>query len=188
MKKIISLLFLLITTVVVVGCGERFSNEEHVERISERVRVNFFEPESDYYGMYTDFEVRIIYDLRGRANMFMVEFMPDGFFYGLIYRDNYYVCNFYWGSFPLEYPLRFWGHSGWLFDSSGCCEEVEPIFISHFRKIGIIDNERLYASFSSKMFTIRPVIHVNDEWVSIECGRIFIARGNIRAPGLSSRL
>jgi len=82
------------------GCeaNRQFTNEEHIERITQRVQERFFAEGSDY--PYTEFTVTILYSLSGNPDFFMVEFEPDGFFYGTIHRNEYYVVgdNFFRGS------------------------------------------------------------------------------------------
>jgi len=91
MIRVIFLLMLvgimLIATIPLSGCRRQLSNEEHIERISERVRARFFEGSG--YG-FEGFSVDILYSLAEEPRFFMIEFEPIGFLYGTIHWNNYY--------------------------------------------------------------------------------------------------
>jgi len=99
-----SAIVMFFSVVPLSGCAT-LSNEEHIESISARVQERFIDS-ADY--PYTDFTVTILYNTwAGEPQFFMVEFMPDGFIYGVIHRNNYYMntMNFYRGSHE--------PHGGW---------------------------------------------------------------------------
>jgi len=83
-------ILLLIPLGTLSGCeaNRHFTNEEHIERISERVQARFFAEGADY--PFEDFTVTILYSLAGYPDFFMVEFEPYGVFYGIIFRNEYY--------------------------------------------------------------------------------------------------
>ena len=89
MKKIITYILtftiLICTMICFVGCGERassFTEEEHIQRITERIkkrdpkRLGFPEGET-----YQDFEVYPLYNEDDKLQYFLVEFEPYGFMF-----------------------------------------------------------------------------------------------------------
>jgi len=114
------------------GCAA-LSNEEHVERISARVQERFID-RANY--PYTDFTVTILYDKFEEPVYFMVEFMPDGFFYGIIYRNDYFYmgATFFGGSYK---------NSGWENEET---DDTTIYYRSHFYIAGI-ESERKYLIF-----------------------------------------
>jgi len=142
------------------GCAA-LSNEEHIERISARVQERFIDS-ADY--PYTDFTVTILYSTwAGEPQFFMVEFMPYGFFYGVIHRNNYYFrsINFYRGfAWTTETGIEVSG--GWSF---WCKIENSWVlnFRSHFYVFGIV-TDRKYLSGSGDKFsgTLTPVVIIEN--------------------------
>lgn len=78
MKRIISVILVLISVVIVFsGCGRKVSNysvEEHIQRISERVRNTTWLIED-----FEDFDVYPLYDKDEKLKFFLLEFNPHGF-------------------------------------------------------------------------------------------------------------
>jgi len=150
LKKRILVLILALsmlgTVFIVGGCeGNRtFSNEEHIERISARVQERFMD-NADY--PYTDFTVTILYDIWGSPTRFMVEFMPDGFFYGTIYRNNYYMnmANFWRGSQMPCLHIQEAQTCGWYIWDGGDEPDIR-VYRSHFYVFGKM-NERKFLLF-----------------------------------------
>ena len=149
-RKIITigLAFVMLCSILAFsGCNEQFTNEEHIERISQRVQHRFLSGMLPYANLYTDFSVTILYSFSGMPIFFMVEFEPDGFLYGQIHRNNYYIVRFVGGSN--------WGEHGWgwninnyITDIDMHVENAETHFRSHFYVAGITD-ERKFFSFST---------------------------------------
>ena len=145
---------MLIATIPLSGCRRQLSNEEHIERISERVRARFFEGSEfwmEHGAVYTDFRVTILYNHLEEPTFFMVEFEPDGFFYGRIYENRYYMSN--------EDHVR----GSWWERPSG----VQGPFRSAFYRAGITD-ERMYLTISSnfKILRLIPAVRREDIFVS----------------------
>ena len=78
MKRIISVILVLISVVIVFsGCGRKVSNysvEEHIQRISERVRNHKWIIED-----FEDFDVYPLYGKDEKLKFFLLEFNPHGF-------------------------------------------------------------------------------------------------------------
>ena len=78
MKRMISVIFVLISVVIVFsGCGRKVSNysvEEHIQRISERVRNTTWLIDD-----FEDFDVYPLYDKDEKLKFFLLEFNPHGF-------------------------------------------------------------------------------------------------------------
>ena len=132
--------------------GKELTEEEHVQRISERVEKRFLENGLEYSGLYTSFKVEILYDYRDEPVYFLVEFEPDGFIYGRIYKNNYYYPNFtfYKGSRSGNGD----GYGWWI--ERYCPDEEITVFRewhykSHFNVAGIAA-ERKYLFFSTNKF------------------------------------
>jgi len=163
-----------------LGCGyESLSNEEHIKRISERVEERFFGENSEY--PYTDFTVTILYSLTGDPKFFMVEFKPNGFFYGSIYRNEYYVDdneNVYRGNgWRVGEQV---GQRGWMMHD-------EQQYRSHFY-IEQILGERKYihpSSFAKHGF-LHPMIRKENNFVEIG-GDLNISTNNIQSTSPNYR-
>ena len=84
----LSVFLLLCTAIMMGGCTKKasdFSEEEHIARITERMKENVLHwdnPEA-----YQDFQVYPIYDKDETLKYFLVEFNPQGFIFGYI-RDE----------------------------------------------------------------------------------------------------
>jgi len=149
-KKIIKIITLCLSFVMLFAIAgftdcvfggasyERLTNEEHIERITTRVQERFFSEDSDY--PYTDFTVTILYHVAGFPGYFMVQFEPEGFLYGTIYRNEYYV------------------YFDWNFHPKGR---------NPFYEAGIID-ERKYISMAA-WGTLNPRIRLGEYFVCICC-------------------
>lgn len=78
MKRVISVILVLISVVIVFsGCGRKVSNysvEEHIQRISERVRNTTWLIDD-----FEDFDVYPLYDKDEELKFFLLEFNPHGF-------------------------------------------------------------------------------------------------------------
>ncbi len=78
MKRMISVILVLISVVIVFsGCGRKVSNysvEEHIQRISERVRNTTWLIDD-----FEDFDVYPLYDKDEKLKFFLLEFNPHGF-------------------------------------------------------------------------------------------------------------
>lgn len=78
MKRIISVILALISVLIVFsGCGRKVSNysvEEHMQRISERVRNTTWLIED-----FEDFDVYPLYGKDEKLKFFLLEFNPHGF-------------------------------------------------------------------------------------------------------------
>ena len=78
MKRVISVILVLISVAIVFsGCGRKVSNysvEEHIQRISERVRNHKWIIED-----FEDFDVYPLYDKDEKLKFFLLEFNPHGF-------------------------------------------------------------------------------------------------------------
>ena len=78
MKRAISVILVLISVVIVFsGCGRKVSNysvEEHIQRISERVRNTTWLIDD-----FEDFDVYPLYDKDEKLKFFLLEFNPHGF-------------------------------------------------------------------------------------------------------------
>ena len=78
MKRIISVILVVISVVIVFsGCGRKVSDysvEEHIQRISERVRNHKWIIED-----FEDFDVYPLYDKDEKLKFFLLEFNPHGF-------------------------------------------------------------------------------------------------------------
>jgi len=166
MKKIITLFLcalLVFSAFSLTGCRREFTNEEHIERISQRVRERFFNEESEYAELYTDFTVTILYNANDEPTFFMVEFEPDGFFYGIIFRNNYYFnwANFYWGSqWTLgDMSIIGTGQGGW----GGSTEQN---YRSHFYVAGIT-SERKYLSINFKRGHLYPAVYRDEVFICL---------------------
>lgn len=84
MKKITKIivigLLIIISSGLFAGCGEdpsRYTVEEHIQRISERIEERYIKDSEDY----TSFEVYPLYGLNDEVYCFLVEFEPFGFLY-----------------------------------------------------------------------------------------------------------
>jgi len=169
-KRILKLVLVVILavffTVPMMGCeaNRNFTNEEHIARISERVRERFFSEGSEFYGLYEDFTVTILYDIWAQPTMFMVEFEPDGFFYGSIQRNRYYMCrrtNFFGGSRYIDHLGR---QGGWTWRDAS----ADQYFKSHFYVFGKM-NERKFLLGGGKSPMMRPVYLSDDENGVLSC-------------------
>ena len=78
MKRMISVILVLISVVIVLsGCGRKVSDysvEEHIQRISERVRNTTWLIDD-----FEDFDVYPLYDKDEKLKFFLLEFNPHGF-------------------------------------------------------------------------------------------------------------
>ena len=78
MKRIISVILVVISVVIVFsGCGRKVSDysvEEHIQRISERVRNTTWLIDD-----FEDFDVYPLYDKDEKLKFFLLEFNPHGF-------------------------------------------------------------------------------------------------------------
>ena len=78
MKRVISVILVVISVVIVFsGCGRKVSDysvEEHIQRISERVRNHKWIIED-----FEDFDVYPLYDKDEKLKFFLLEFNPHGF-------------------------------------------------------------------------------------------------------------
>ena len=78
MKRMTSVILVLISVVIVFsGCGRKVSNysvEEHIQRISERVRNTTWLIDD-----FEDFDVYPLYDKDEKLKFFLLEFNPHGF-------------------------------------------------------------------------------------------------------------
>jgi|GEM_PF-1621197 len=159
---ILILTFVMLGSVFIVsGCGyEQLTNEQHIERISARVQERFFGERADY--PYTDFTVTILYNFAGEPRFFMVKFEQNGFFYGTIYRNEYYVDdndNFFRGNIGM--PM---GQRGWLL------HEVMQ-YKNHFY-VANITNERKYIlpSHFAKHGLLHPMVRDGEYFVAVAGG------------------
>ncbi|MCL2234753.1 MAG: hypothetical protein FWC02_03645 [Firmicutes bacterium] len=180
-KKIIMVIVLAFTMLgtvfVATGCGyENLSNEEHIKRISERVEARFFGEGSEY--PYTDFTVTILYSLAEEPRFFMVEFEPNGFFYGTIHRNEYYALNFYRGNCG-----RFTSRDrGWR------DERTQPVILhyrSHFYVAGIAEQRKyLSPTGMAKGYWFYPMIREGEYFVGIGFGggRYSVENAPVRSP------
>jgi len=153
------------------GCAA-LSNEEHIERISARVQERFIDS-ADY--PYTDFTVTILYSTwAGEPQFFMVEFMPDGFIYGVIHRNRYYVSSFFRGSYL---------SSGWHFWENG---DSVMIFRSHFHfyyaHFGLLSESRKYIHVINKFGVLAPAIKIDGYFRCLVEGSIF--KESVRPRGV----
>jgi len=140
------------------GCEARqhFTNEEHIERITQRVQArldddNLFDYVNVFgFGIYvSNFSAYILYDYNSEPNFFLVEFEPVGFIAGFIRRNRYYVSEVQRGSSSCfhkagivdERRYAGFGHAGGLFiefavlrhDSFVCPEAGMPINLTRSR-------------------------------------------------------
>jgi hypothetical protein len=94
MKRIVKFLvfgvLIIMSLGLFAGCGQTFTDAEHLQRITERVQNRFFAEGSEYADLYTDFSVELLYNAKDEPAYFMVEFEPDGFLYGVIDKGDYY--------------------------------------------------------------------------------------------------
>lgn len=176
---VMSLIVMLGTLAIMTACeGSRtFTNAEHIERISERVQERFIDG-TDY--PYTDFSVTILYNTHAEEpQFFMIEFMPDGFFYGVIHRNRYYMntMNFVRGShWRNGETTEGTGQGGWDFWNEEK-EVYERVFRSHFYVFGIT-SERKYLHGTHKFGGLGPVIRVADNnFLCLLEGRTFQGGG-----------
>lgn len=177
-KKVINLGIVCIICImcsgVFSGCEARrnFTEEEHVERITERVQERFFSEGSEFADIYTGFKVEILYNFWDEPEFFMVEFEPDGFLYGTIRRNEYYfsLANFYRGSIWEE---KF-KETPWRGQRPFWEQELGPYFDkvrhyrSHFFVEGIID-EKKYLHWD-RLGELNPYIKKYDTFNNIYRG------------------
>jgi len=86
-KRFIAVLLILLTIfcAIFAGCSEspdKYTLEEHIERISEKVESRFINNEkSDFYGKYnvTQYKLFPLYNQNDELEYFLVEFEPYGF-------------------------------------------------------------------------------------------------------------
>jgi len=182
-------------TVPMMGCeaNRNFTNEEHIARISERVRERFFSEGSEH--LHTDFAVTILYSMAGNPMFFMVEFEPNGFFYGRIHRNRYYVnwMNNYLGS-NWEHggaSIGGVGQGGWALEDleSG---RVELVFRSHFYILKMTNETRKYIGVfgvEGRHGFLLPMVRRGDIFISLldgsekTCGAETLSRISSRARG-----
>ena len=127
------------------GCADRadsFTLEEHIQRISEKMRARDLTKKYPYGFTYDDFEVYPLYNENDEVKYFLIEFEPCGFI--LLYlRDKASIINsrtlyLLFGCFDEEYP---W--SPYVVESGGEVENHED------RKWLLDENgERIYYSKS----------------------------------------
>jgi len=144
-------LSMLGTVFIASGCGyEHLTNEQHIERITQRVQDRFFAEGSNY--PFTNFTVTILYSLAGHPDFFMVEFEPIGFFYGIIFRNEYY----------------------------GLGEFVSSNRRSAFYIAGITNERRyLYRNFANKDYIFyHPKIRVGDDFIELLVDDFLLSTNN----------
>ncbi|MCL2556475.1 MAG: hypothetical protein FWE03_05645 [Firmicutes bacterium] len=114
-RKIIILgmaLVMLFSFVMFGGCeaNRNFSEDEHIERISERVRERFFYEGAEHPN--TGFSVAMLYSDVGNPDFFMVEFEIDGYvskvIIGRIFRKRYYVGSTLYAESLSHDNIYFW--------------------------------------------------------------------------------
>jgi len=168
-------LIMLFAVFGLIGCDSNreanmhFTNEQHIERITQRVQERFFADGSDY--PYIDFTVTILYSLAGYADFFMVQFEPGGFFYGTIWRNEYYVAQENW--FTTRF-LQFAPHDI-LYRFRNAFENVE------------VTNERKYIYRFLKVNILIPVVRINDYFVSVDGQDIRVSSSSMQRASAAYR-
>ncbi|MEG2027286.1 MAG: hypothetical protein RR062_06175, partial [Clostridia bacterium] len=89
-KRIIVEFIVVINIIAVLGClcacskkANTFTEEEHVQRVTERIEKRFMTDAT----AYTSFSVYPLYNENDELNYFLVEFEPYGFIYVML-RDE----------------------------------------------------------------------------------------------------
>jgi len=114
LKRIISLVLTLTICMSFLGmfsgCGNIYTEEEHIQRITERAQKKFFNKDGSAYkhfftydekGKYLgqvaieSFEVEILLSFDGKPECFLITFMPEsiGVMPGIIMNNQYYGLN-----------------------------------------------------------------------------------------------
>jgi len=182
-KKIVVLVMafamVLGTLAIMTACEGSidFTNEEHIARITERVQERFIDSE-DY--PYTGFTVTILYNTHAEEpQFFMIEFMPDGFFYGVIHRNRYYLNtrNFRRGSHVQNGGWVFRGDWRYLDENYVGDDNAEIVYRSHFYIFGITSG-RKYMHGINKFGGLAPAIRTDNGFLCLIEGRAFQEGGD----------
>ena len=146
MKKFISNILAVFLTLGIslslVGCSNDpndFTVEEHIQRISDRIRAKDF-TSSIYHGLtYEDFEVYPVYDENEKLNHYLIEFEPYGFTFvyvrekpsllttiihkpSMYYLQEVYNENHLWSPYVVNEPkedYNLYDDIQWLLDENG---------------------------------------------------------------------
>lgn len=162
--KLLYMLLMIPLLIALIGCSE-VTYEQHIERITQRVNERFFASDSNQYGFDGTFSVSLLQDIDGNTIFFMVEFNPDGFLYGWIYRNDYWfnTFNFWTGSAGIWHGPG--NNRGWSF------EVDDPTFLptiyyrSHFEVANVPVAER--RMFSMQKGHMRALMYLDGTWVYI---------------------
>ncbi|MFA6867005.1 MAG: hypothetical protein WCR54_05765 [Clostridia bacterium] len=105
-KKIIvwSLIFVILFSLIIIAVypqkASKYTEEEHLQRVSERIEKRFITDETEYTG----FEVYPLYNENDELNYILVEFEPYGYLYVLL-RDEQLKAFSFLGASTSMYKL-----------------------------------------------------------------------------------
>ena len=144
-KSIILMLALIMTLSLLMltlfGCNrdpDRYTTEEHIQRITRKVARNFMGEKS----IYTSFEIYPMYDHNDNVCLFLVEFEPVGFIFVWPRAGR----NMYW------YCPSFGNHlhsvQGWAKYRFGTEENIPE----SFNEFNMIKDVRNYINFPSTLY------------------------------------
>jgi len=146
-KAICCLLLMVLVFPFATGCegfGKKYTEEEHVKRISERINSRFFNEDAEYKNVYISYTVQMLYNYKDEPIYFLVEFEPDGYVYGFIHNNNYYTRRFCTGTewpksykYPIHGPYEYWYNESL---------NSQTQYKSHVYISGITD-EKIYMGF-----------------------------------------
>lgn len=100
---ILVVIIIMLLSVVLTACAEKandFTEEEHIQRVTERIEKRFMTNENDYTG----FSVYPLYTENDELRYFLVEFEPYGFLYVLL-RDEQLKAFSFLGASTSMYKL-----------------------------------------------------------------------------------
>ena len=147
----------------------QYSEEQHLQRVTERAIEHYLSEDSQYINpiedvQYTDLKVYPIYNADETLEFFVIEFEPYGFIYvtihyttGMVFH-TFRICSMYtvsegfpwqryryWGNADEQYPDSKWQYDGYKqvceVDDNGEFIEYKD---SHFKVANVQDDERRY--------------------------------------------
>ena len=95
MKRVVAIIMLMFSVAIVfVGCNKvsSFSEEEHIQRISERIEKRYQRKHSGDVKQ-KDFKLYPLYGKNEELKMFLVEYDPDGFTFILLQDEPFFLAS-----------------------------------------------------------------------------------------------
>lgn len=120
-KKIVTIIMtmvILFSAFTLTGCNQKASNyseSEHIQRISTRVKTRFFDGDDalHYKDRPTDFSIYPLYNENDELKYFLIEFEPYGFLFVLL-RDEQLKSFSWFGASTSMYMLsNVYGNETW---------------------------------------------------------------------------